>query len=262
MDEAKERARTVWSSGNYAPFGTQLEPASTQLVESAGVRAGQSLLDVAAGNGNLALAAARAGARVTATDFSEVMISNGIRRTSEAGLEIEWQVADAEDLPFDDDQFDVVTSVFGVMFAGAQKRAAHELFRTARSGGKIAVTAWTPEGYTGDMFEVMDRYGPAWEPNEASPLTWGTEAGIRELFDSADDISFTRRNITFAYPSWAAMQETQEAHGVFVVLKQHMPADRFAALTEALGEVTRKHNRATGEAVEYDSEYLEVVIRK
>lgn len=261
-DDAKERARAVWSTGDYAPFGRQIEPASTQLVSSAGIGAGHTVLDVAAGNGNLALAAARTGARVTATDFSDVMVEAGRRRTADAGLTVDWQVADAEELPFEDDQFDFVTSVFGVMFAPRQQQAARELLRTARPGGTVAVAAWTADGRTREMFEVLDRFGPPSEEEGPDPLLWGTEAGVEELFAGASEVRCERHAVTFSYPSMAALTETMEAHGVLVVLKQHLPPDRYAAMTDAMSEMTERWNRGTGGAVVYDVDYLATLVRK
>ena len=221
MDEAKERSRQVWSTGDYAPFGRQLEQASVALVESSGIGAGDSGLDVAAGDGNLALAAARRGAVVTATDFSDPMIDNGKARTEEAGFNVDWQPADAEDLPFPDDHFDYVTSAFGVIFVDDQVRAAGELLRTTRPGDLVAVTAWSPDGVMGETFAAMGEFLPS-EPDEADPLLWGTEDGINSLFPSAHDIGF----MTFTYPSWGALRATHEANGVWVVLKANMPPDR------------------------------------
>ncbi|HEX2293727.1 MAG TPA: methyltransferase domain-containing protein [Actinomycetota bacterium] len=262
MDEAKEQARTVWGTGDYSHFSRQLEQASVELVRASGMGSGDSVLDVAAGDGNLALAAARAGARVVATDFSDVMVENGRRRTADAGVAVEWRAADAEDLPFDDDSFDYVTSVFGAMFAGAQEKAAAELFRTVRPGGTVATTAWTPEGQFGGLFEILDTYGPPSEPDEPDPLRWGTEDGVRALFPDASSIDFRRLDVTFSYPSWDAAVDTLEAHGVFVVLKRHMPPERYAALMGAVADLTRKHDRGAEGAVVYDAEYLEALVRK
>lgn len=262
MDEAKERARQVWSTGDYTPFGRQLETASIALVESCGIGPGDSVLDVAAGDGNLALEAARRGARVTATDFSDLMITSGRARTEAARLDIDWRAADAEELPLPDDSFDYVTSAFGVMFAGDQALAASELFRTTRPGGLVATTAWTPDGTIGQMFAVMDGFLPPSEPDEPDPLLWGTEQGVAGLFPNADDLHFTTRNVTFSYESWAALRATHEAHGVWVVLKANMPPDRYEQLAEATDELLRGHNTASDGGVRYDAAYLEALIRK
>lgn len=171
--DPKARAKLIWNSGDYDPIGRQLEPASVALAESCRIAPGLSVLDVAAGTGNLAIEAARRGAAVVAADFSEVMISKGKARSDAAGVDITWEEADVEALPYGADRFDRVTSVFGAMFAPDQAAAASEMFRVAKPGGLVAVAAWTPEGYSAELIEEMRRFMPP--PSEGvtppDPLT-------------------------------------------------------------------------------------------
>jgi SAM-dependent methyltransferase len=219
------------------------------------------VLDVAAGNGNASLAAARRFARVTSTDYVPELLEQGRRRAEADGLDIEFQVADAEDLPFADDSFDVVLSTFGVMFAPDQERTASELIRVVRPGGRIGMANWTPDGFLGDLFRVMGRFVPP-PAGLRSPMSWGSRARIADLFGgSAADIAAERRMFNFRYQSadhWIEFFRTfyGPTHKAFAALDQGRQADLHKALRDLLGE----WDVNPGGPLVVPAEYLEVVI--
>jgi len=168
----KQRQQATWASGDYAVIGTTLQIVGEMLAEAADVRAGESVLDVAAGNGNASLAAARRYTRVTSTDYVQALLDKGRDRAQAEGLEIQFQHADAEALPFADARFDVVLSTFGVMFTPEHKRAAGEMLRVLRDGGRIGMANWTPGGFIGRLFKVIGAHVPP-PAGSASPALWG-----------------------------------------------------------------------------------------
>ncbi len=193
----KDRHRQMWASGDYAAVATEVIPElGPVLVDAAGVRAGQRVLDVAAGTGNAALPAARTGADVVATDLAPELLDVGRREAAAAGLALTWQQADAEALPFGDASFDVVLSCVGVMFAPHHERAAGELLRVCRPGGTIGLLNWTPSGFVGRMFAVMRPYVPAPPPGVQPPPLWGDEGHVRGLLgDGVGRLEFRRRTL-------------------------------------------------------------------
>src|SRR5215470_5992516 len=196
-----ERARRMWSLGDFARAGAEQVIVGELLCRAIDIHPGQRVLDVAAGSGNAALAAARRGARVTATDFVPRLLESAARRARADGLDLETQEADAQDLPFADGTFDVVLSTFGVMFAPDQDRAAAELLRVCRPGGKIGLANWTPEGMIGKLFKILGKHLPP-PAGVRPPSLWATEARIAEMFGKqADDIRIERRNFVFRYLS-------------------------------------------------------------
>ena len=176
----KQRQQATWASGDFAIIGTTLQIVGEQLAEAANVCAGERVLDVAAGNGNATLAAARRFARVMSTDYVSHLLEKGAARARAEGLEVEFQVADAENLPFADGSFDAALSTFGVMFTPEHRRAANELLRVTRRGGRIGMANWTPEGFIGDLFRTVGRY-VAPPPGLQSPMLWGSEPHVVEL---------------------------------------------------------------------------------
>src|SRR3712207_3106577 len=177
----KSRQQATWSSGDYAVIGTTLSITGELLCEAVDLRAGQRVLDVAAGNGNATLAAARRWADVTSTDYVAALLQRGRARAAAEGLPVTFQEADAEDLPFADASFDVVLSVFGVMFTPNQEQAAREMLRVCRPGGTIGLANWTPEGFIGHLFRTIGKYVPP-PPGVKPPALWGTEDRLHELF--------------------------------------------------------------------------------
>src|SRR6218665_1882708 len=177
----KQRQQATWASGDFAVVGTTLQIVGEMLAEAADVRAGEEVLDVAAGNGNATLAAARRFAEVTSTDYVPALLEKGRGRAVAEGLDVHFQVADAEALPFDDDSFDVVLSTFGVMFAPDHARAAREMLRVVRPGGRIGLANWTPTGLIGRLFKIVGAHVPP-PAGVSSPALWGTEAHLLWLF--------------------------------------------------------------------------------
>jgi SAM-dependent methyltransferase len=181
--ELKARHRAMWAAGDYPKMvETFLLPLGPRLVEACGIGAGDRVLDVAAGTGNAAVPAARRGAHVVASDLTPELLEAGRRRPDAAGLDIEWVTADAEQLPFDSESFDVVMSSIGVMFAPHHKAAADELVRVCRPGGTIGLLSWTPEGMLGALFRTMKPFAAAPPPGVQSPPLWGSEEHVEELF--------------------------------------------------------------------------------
>ncbi len=201
LEARKARQHGAWSSGDYALVGATLQIVGEELCEALDVRSGQKVLDVAAGNGNVTLAAARRWCDVTSTDYVPALLARGKLRADADGMNITFQEADAEALPFADGSFDVVVSSFGVMFTPNQDRAAAELARVCKRGGKIGLANWTPEGFIGQVFKTLGKYLPP-PAGARSPALWGTEARLKEMFGaSSSAIRAERRNYVFRYRS-------------------------------------------------------------
>ena len=184
LDALKQRQQATWSSGDYAVVGTTLQIVGEQLCEALDLRAGQKVLDVAAGNGNVSLAAAHRWCEVVSTDYVPSLLERGRARASAEGLTIKFKEADAEALPFADGTFDTVVSTFGVMFTPNQNQAAAELLRVCKSGGKIGLANWTPDGFVGQMFKTIAKYLPP-PAGVNSPALWGTRGRLVEMFGPA-----------------------------------------------------------------------------
>ena len=204
FDAIKQRQQGTWSSGDYAVIGTTLQLTGESLCEALDVAAGERVLDVAAGNGNVALAAARRGCEVTATDYVPALLDGTRARAAAEGLTIDVREADAEALPFADESFDVVVSTFGVMFTPNQEQSAAELLRVCRPGGRIGLTNWTPEGFIGQMFKIVGRYAPP-PAGIRSPLEWGKEARLAELFGADARVEVQRRAVRLPLPLGRAL---------------------------------------------------------
>jgi len=259
----KLRQQATWASGDFAIIGTTLQIVGESLAEAADVRAGERVLDVAAGNGNASLAAARRFARVTSTDYVPHLLEKGAARAKAEGLEISFQVADAENLPFAAGAFDVVLSTFGAMFAPEHQRAAQELLRVTRRGGRIGLANWTPEGFLGELFRVVGSF-VAPPKGTRSPVMWGSEPYIVELFGpEAADLRCARRLFNFRYRSpahWLEVFRTfyGPTHKAFGALD----AARQAHLSEAIAALLDRWNVAGPDSLVVPAEYLEIVITK
>lgn len=259
----KQRQHATWASGDYAVIGVTLQIVGESLAEAADIRPGERVLDVAAGNGNVTLAAARRFADVTSTDYVPELLNKSRARAAAEGLAVNFQIADAEDLPFEDDTFDAALSTFGAMFTPDHARPAREMLRVVRAGGRIGLANWTPEGFIGQLFKVIGRYIPA-PAGLKSPALWGTEAHIAGLFGAqAADIRYERKYFKFRYRSAAHWLQifrdyygpTHKAFAALDPVRQEALAQDITALLERL-------NTAGAAALVVPGEYLEVVITK
>jgi ubiquinone/menaquinone biosynthesis C-methylase UbiE len=207
LQALKQRQQTIWASGDFAAIATLIVPVAERLCDTADLRADWHVLDVATGSGNAAIAAARLGCSVVGVDYVPSLLERGEERARAERLEIAFVEGDAEAIPFADDSFDAVTSVFGSMFAPDHRRAAAELVRVCRPGGTIALASWTPEGFLGALFGTVASHVPP-PAGIASPLRWGSERHLAELF--GDDVTWThrRRTFTFRFTSAEAFVET------------------------------------------------------
>jgi ubiquinone/menaquinone biosynthesis C-methylase UbiE len=258
----KLRQKAAWASGDYAVVGTTLQIVGETLCEAADLRAGQRVLDVAAGNGNATLAAARRWCEVTSTDYVPALLERGRERAAAERLHgIDFREADVEALPFDDASFDAVLSTFGCMFAPNPSRVAAELLRVCRSGGVIAMANWTPDGFIGQLFKAVGKHVPP-PAGVASPALWGTRARIDELFGArAAHIAAETRRFAFRYRSPEHMLEIFRGYyGPVLKAFAALDADGQHALAEDLIALTARFNRAAGEGVVIPSDYLEIVI--
>jgi SAM-dependent methyltransferase len=263
FEALKQRQQATWASGDFAVIGTTLQIVGEQLAESANVRAGEQVLDVAAGNGNASLAAARRFARVTSTDYVPALLERGAARAQAEGLEVEFRVADAEALPFDDGRFDVVLSTFGVMFTPQHERPANEMLRVARNGGRIGLANWTPESFIGQLFGVIGSYLPP-PAGLVSPALWGTEPHIVELFGPrALDIRSVRRYFNFRYRSPAHwIQVFRDFYGPTHKAFAALDTDRQMRLEADITALLERSNIDGARSLIVPCEYLEVVITK
>jgi ubiquinone/menaquinone biosynthesis C-methylase UbiE len=257
----KTRQQGAWSSGDYAVVGTTLQIVGEELCEALDIRAGQKVLDIAAGNGNIALAAARRWCDVVATDYVPALLERARERARAERLDIEFREADAEALPFPSRSFDVVVSTFGVMFTPDQDRAAAELVRVCRPGGKIGLANWTPDGFIGQVFKAIGKYAPP-PPGSRSPALWGTRARIIELFEpQAASIKSAQRNFVFRYRSpehW--LEVFKSYYGPLLKTFAALDAPTRIALERDLKTLIAQLNRSGDGSMVVPSEYLEIVI--
>jgi SAM-dependent methyltransferase len=259
----KKRQQATWASGDFAIVGTTLQIVGESLAEAADVRTDEHVLDVAAGNGNATLAAARRGAVVTSTDYVQALLDKGQERARAEGLDVAFQLADAEALPFADASFDAVLSTYGVMFTPEHARAAGEMLRVVRRFGRIGMANWTPEGFIGRLFKVVGGHVPP-PAGVQSPALWGRESHLKELFGAqALDIRCERKHFNFRYRN--------AAHFVQVFRDWYGPTHKAFAALDAVGARTLEQditallgelNIAGPASLVVPSEYLEVVITK
>jgi SAM-dependent methyltransferase len=264
-DEITQRQRTMWAAGDYPDIARTIESVADEVVEAAGARAGERLLDVATGSGNAAVAAARRGARVTGLDITPELLAVAERRAAEEGLEIAFIEGDAANLPFEDDSFDRVTSVFGAMFASDQARTAAELLRVCRPGGSVAVAAWAPEGLNGKMFATLGRHLPPPPPGFRPPILWGVEDVVRELFAGAEEVTCELRPArdSVRAPSIEAwIDYTERVLGPTILAKQVLePQGRWQQARADLIELYGRFNEAGDGSLLAHPPYLLTVAR-
>lgn len=257
----KQKQQATWASGDFAVIGTTLQIVGETLAEAADVRAGERVLDVAAGNGNATLAAARRFAKVTSTDYVPELLDKGARRAAAERLDVTFKVADAEELPFDDRTFDVVLSTFGAMFTPDHTRPAREMLRVTRPGGRIGLANWTPEGFIGRLFRIVGAYLPP-PKGSKSPALWGTEPHIVELFGAqAVEIRTERKQFNFRYRSPAHwLQVFRQYYGPIHKAFAALDGVRQEALEADIVRLLEELNIAGRSSLVVPGEYLEAVI--
>jgi len=262
-DAIKEKQRNTWGSGDYGRIGITLQITGEQLCESMDVKAGQTLLDIAAGNGNITLSAARRFCNVTSTDYVEALLAQSEKRAQAEGLDINYQFADAEDLPFPDNEFDNVASTFGIMFAPDQVSSAAELLRVCKKGGKIGLANWTPEGFIGQLFKLIGRYVPP-PAGLQSPALWGTRQFFETHFAAhVEQIEYRVREFNFRFQSphhWLEIFRTYygPVHKAF----SSLDSEKATSLEKDILDLIERFNRDETGSMIVPSEYLEVVITK
>ncbi len=263
LNMVKARQQKSWSSGDYAIIGATLIVISEELCEAVDLHAGQSVLDVATGSGNTAIAASRRFCEVTGVDYVPALLEVGRRRVEAEHLPVTFQEGDAEHLPCADASFDVVLSTLGVMFTPNQERAANELLRVCRSGGKIGLANWTPTGFIGDLFRTIGKYVPP-APGLKPAALWGTEERLRELFgDGITSLQTAKRNFMFRYHSAAHWLEIFRTYygPVFTAFQSLDEAGR-KELAQDLTALLERYNTARDGTLVVSGEYLEVVALK
>jgi SAM-dependent methyltransferase len=259
----KARQQVAWSAGNYAVVGTTLQIVGETLCESLDLRSGARVLDVAAGNGNATLAAARRWCDVVSTDYVGPLLEAGRARALAEGHTIQFQEADAEALPYPDASFDAVLSIFGVMFTPHQEQAARELARVCKVGGRIGLANWTPESFIGQVFKIIGKYLPP-ALGVRSPALWGTQLRLQELFgDNVRSIRAISRDFNFRYRSpqhW--LDVFRSYYGPMNKTYAALDAAQQDGLTRDLLDLIARHNRSGDETLVVPSTYLEVIIER
>ncbi|MEM9707677.1 MAG: class I SAM-dependent methyltransferase [Pseudomonadota bacterium] len=262
FEAIKEKQNAAWTSGDYAVVGVTLQKVGEDLAEALDLLPGSRVLDVAAGNGNATLAFARRWHAVTSTDYVQHLLDKGAARAAAEGLTVEFQLADAEALPFEDAAFDATVSTFGVMFAPNQAAAAAEMMRVTRPGGKIGMANWVPDGFIGRLFRVLGGF-VAPPAGVKSPALWGDEAWLNTAFSDAKAVSVTRQSLRFRYRSpdhfIGVFRELYgPVHKAFLAL----PEDKQGELERAIADLIAEFNMAKDGSVSIESDYSEVEIIK
>jgi SAM-dependent methyltransferase len=261
--DAKKRMRRIWGMGDYSYLSRRLEPAAQALSDACAVSAGQEVLDVAAGDGNFALACAREGAHVVASDFAPVMVERGRGRSKREGYEVEWIEADAEELPFEDGRFDCAGSVFGAMIAPRPERMAEELFRVVRPGNTVGLTAWVPDGIFARMFSIGRRLSPP-APGAATSEQWGDEEIVhKRMAGLAARVECRRHTLTWTADSPEALEaEVSDNAPSYVAAREGLAADAYQELRSETLNLFERANTATDGTLRLEAEYLLTVAHK
>ena len=264
MQQIKDGARMIWSLGDYRLTAAFLQPDAQELAERCGIRPGIAVLDVAAGTGNFAAAAARLGGRVVATDLTPRMVEWGMQRTSDEGLDVEWREADAEALPFDDGSFEVVASTFGAQFAPQPELVAAAMFRVLRPGGLTAMANWTAEGFSGRLTALTTTYAPPSPLKLPSPMEWGDPGQVRRRLEPfAASVETERRRARFTFASVeVAQQFFEQTNPALLVLSRMLPQARYDELVTAARSLVGQFSEPAEGGVLLENEYLTVLARK
>lgn len=254
---------TPWKRGDFHVIGAAQTMVGEVLCEEAGVGPAQRLLDIACGSGNTALAAARRGASVVGIDIVDALIERARARANSEGFEIDFRTGNAEELPFDDEKFDVVLSTFGIMFAPDQQRAAAEALRVCKHGGMLAFSSWTPESMPGTMFALSSKYAPP-PPGMQPPVNWGTVPGLQRLF--GDRVERIRLNDHFTYARAESPEELlatfKRYFGPIVMMYERVPAEQHGAVDDDFTQIYKRFNRATDGTLRAAMAYVNVVMTK
>lgn len=261
METLKTKLRTIWIAGDFGQIAKILTEGANEFIERLNLQAGQRLLDVACGTGNLALPAARQGAQVTGIDIAPNLIEQARANAEAENLEIQFDVGDAENMPYENASFDAVVTMFGAMFAPRPDVTAAELKRVCRPGGLIAMANWTPAGFTGQMFKIGAKHVPP-PPNMPPPVLWGEEATVRERFgEGITDLKMTPRKIVFYFPFSPAevVEHFRTFFGPTKIAFDALDENGQEALRRDLEKIWTENNRATDGTTEVESEYLEVL---
>lgn len=259
----KTKQQAAWSSGDYAVVGATLQIVGEQLAEAMDLRAGAKVLDIAAGNGNFTLAAAHRWCNVTSTDYVEALLNRGRLRAEAEGLKVTFQKADAEELPFGDGAFDAVASTFGAMFSPDQGRTASEMLRVCRSGGRIGLANWTPDGFIGQMFKTIGKHLPP-PAGLKSPALWGTSEWMEKAFGAESSaLKAKPRNFVFRYRSPQHFLDVfRDYYGPMLKAFEALNAAGRKALSQDIIELIGRFNTSSDGTVVVPGEYLEVVVTK
>ena len=261
LTAVKARQQRTWSSGDFSVIASRIVLASELLADAADLRAGSRVIDVACGNGNAALAAARSGTQVVGVDYVPALLEHARARAATEGLDVEFLLGDAEALPVPDDDFDALLSVFGTMFAPDHQRTVDEIVRVTRPGGTVGLASWTPEGFIGEMFRVIGARVPP-PAGVASPLLWGTEDHLRDLFgESATDVRSQERTCTWRFTSPEEFVAFfRRWYGPTLMAFDALDDEGGQALEADLVDLARRSDRRSGGSVAIPATYLETVL--
>ena len=259
----KERAKFVWALGDYRKIAEVFLPAAERVVAAGEIGPGMEVTDVGAGTGNLAVIAAETGATVTASDITPAMVEIGKARSDEAGLDIEWLEADAEDLPFEDNRFDVTLSMFAAMFAPRPHVVSRELFRVTKPGGKVVMANWAEDAVTAELFKLLARFAPP-PPEDLEPTSlWGNEDVVRERFGPyAEEIEIRRDHVRWDFESIDECETFFENNaGPVAAAKQTLDPETFAEMQQVSRDFHERITDTPGR-ISYDSDFLLIVATK
>lgn len=265
-DAFRQRTRATWAAGDWDGFSRTVTPVGALVLERIGLEPGMRLLDVGTGTGgNLAIPAAQRGAEVVGADVTPELFEHARRRAAQAGVDVSWVEADAQDLPFADASFDRVTSTFGAMFAPDHRRAAAELTRVCRPGGRIAMTTWVNDGFVGEMFKLTGSYMPPPPPGVEPPPLWGIEAHVSEVFSAAGvSAALARETVEIDFPSVEdAVRHYAEDFGPFVMARRVLePQNRWEAFLGEFGDLIRRFNSVADGSARIQSAYFIITVER
>lgn len=261
LTEAKQRSRATWAAGDFDQIAGTIWDVGARLVDRLGLGPGERALDVAAGTGNAAIPAAKAGAEVVASDLTPELFEAGRRRAAEAGVELEWVEADAEALPFEDGSFDAVLSTFGHMFAPRHEVAAAEIARVLRPDGRVGLCCWTPEGRIGDFFKTIGSHTGPPPGVTVPPIAWGDPDHCTRMLA---DTGIEREETTMEFPdAETAVSFYERNFGPVVMARAALePEGRWSALRDDLGDLFEQGSERTADGIAYEAEYLVILGRK